>query len=58
MSGRHVQTVLSDDDFKALKILALERGIPLYELLKEIVSNYLEPFRRRKEESHGGSSSG
>ncbi len=58
MSGRHVQTVLSDDDFKALKIIALERGIPLYELLKEIVSNYLEPYRRRKEESYGGSSSG
>ncbi len=58
MSGRHVQTVLSDDDFMALKIIALERGIPLYELLKEIVNIYLELSRRRKEEANGGSSSG
>jgi len=37
----HVQTLLSKEDHRSLKIEALDKGISLTELMKQIINNYL-----------------
>ena len=37
----HVQTLLSKEDHRSLKIEALDKGISLTQLMKQIINNYL-----------------
>ena len=41
MAYVHVQTLLSKEDHRSLKIEALDKGISLTQLMKQIINNYL-----------------
>jgi hypothetical protein len=41
MADRHIQTIVPSEKYRQLKLLALNRGVPLKDLLREIVYEYL-----------------
>lgn len=52
MASRYIQTSVSSDIFKRLKVEAIEREVPLYDLLREIVEDYVKTLDEEGEH-HG-----
>lgn len=42
MASRYIQTSVSSDTFKRLKVEAIEREVPMYDLLRTIVEEWIE----------------
>jgi hypothetical protein len=42
MASRYIQTSVSSDTFRRLKVEAIDREVPLYDLLRIIVEEWIE----------------
>jgi len=50
MAGKHIQTIVEEGQFVKLKMLALTLGIPLRDLLRQIVNEYIESQKENHNE--------
>lgn len=50
MAGRHIQTVIDEGQFRILKMLALQEGVPLRDLLRKVVYDYITTINKEKED--------
>jgi hypothetical protein len=52
MASKYIQTTVSSDVFRKLKMEAIDREVPLYDLLRMIVEDWIKTLDN-KGEQHG-----